>query len=372
MIGTALAAQTATVASPEKGPLSVTLDVAATLNALIWPLVALVLLLWFRDRIPDLLKDLAGRITKVDFAGLRLELAKATSMTPQYESPAARLDLRNTANAIQVSDSTAATFIAQMRDPAPADYAIVDLGAGDQWLTSRLYILAIVFERMKGLKAFVFVGHSSPARRYIGWADPRKVRWALARKYPWLEAAYAGAYAAVVGGTNTNTDAVVVASTGRLGLPSDLQDPSPSTNLIKAFLHGIQWPLGTPPVPAPLPAPVRAAPLTGAEDWTPIDNVTGTREHAVWLTSTLLEDVLGEVLDFTHVTADAIEGAGGSEKARLVLAKKGRFVAVTLVDRRFGYLVDRSALLEQLAEAVRSEASTRSQGSRDPTATEKS
>jgi hypothetical protein len=337
------------VANEATEPLKITLDIAATLSAIVWPIVVVVILYLFRERIPALLKELASRVTKLDIAGVTLEFAKAKAFVPSFASATADIDLRQRASAMQVSDSTAGTFLSQLRDPTSADYAIVNLGAGDQWLTSRLYIMTVVFARMKGLTAFVFLGQSSPSRRYLGWADPNTIRWALARKYPWLEAAYAAAYSDVVAGPNSTS--VVASSTGRLGYQFNPGDPEPSIKLLKAFLQRIQWPPepGAPPlVPPPLPAP----PSLDAPGWVLINETSQTREHATWLTSTLIEDILSEELSFSHVGYEDLQGKSRGEQVRLVLAQTGRYVAVTREDLRFEYLIDRSLLLEQVAQGV--------------------
>lgn len=334
------------------GPFSTTLDIAATVSAIVWPGVVIVVLYLLRERFPALLRELAGLVTKLDVAGVTLEFAKAKAFAPEYASASAGIDLRQRASAMQINDSTAGTFINQLRDPIAADYAIVDLGGGDQWLTSRLYIMAVVFARMKGVRAFVFLGQSGLGRRYLGWADPNRIRWALARRYPWLEAAYAAAYAEVLGTPNANT--VVTSPIGRLGYPYNSADPGPSVELLRTFLRHIQWPqeAGAPALVLPLLA---KSPLPDAPDWVLINESTQTQEHAMWLTATLLEEILGEELNFSHVRLDALQGESRSKQIRHVLARTGRYVAVVQEELRFEYLIDRSLLLEHLAQSLSNE-----------------
>ena len=336
-------------------PFRITLDVAATVGAIVWPLVVIVVLFLLRERLPALLKELAGRVTKLDIGGLTLEFAKAKAFSPEYTSATAGIDLRQRASAMQVNDSTAGTFIDQLRDPAAADYAIVDLGGGDQWLTSRLYIMAVVFARMKGVCAFVFLGQSGAGRRYLGWADPNRIRWALARRYPWLEAAYAAAYAQAAGTLNAN--AVVTSPTGRLGYTHNPADPGPSVELLRTFLRHIQWPPEA-GAPAPVVPLLATPPLADAPDWVLINESTQTREHAMWLSATLLEDILGEQLSFSYVRLDALQGEPRSKQIRRVLARTGRYVAVVQDELRFEYLIDRSRLLEQVAQSISTERDT--------------
>jgi hypothetical protein len=339
-------------------PLRITLDIAATLSAILWPVVVVVVLYLLREEFPALLKELGGRVTKLDIAGITLEFAKAKPFAPEYASPTAGIDLRQRASAMQVNDSTAGTFISQLRDPIAADYAIVDLGGGDQWLTSRLYIMAVIFARMKGVRAFVFLGQAGLGRRYLGWADPDRIRWALGRRYPWLEAAYATAYAEVAGTSNAN--AVVTSPTGRLGYRNDPADPGASVALLSMFLRQIEWPQD-PTAPAPVAPWLAPSPSPNAPDWVLINEVSQTWEHATWLTATLLEEILGEELNFSHVALDALQGEPRSKQIRHVLARTGRYVAVVQEELRFEYLIDRSLLLEQVAQALSSDAA-RTQG----------
>ncbi|MCP3955400.1 MAG: hypothetical protein GY697_24745 [Desulfobacterales bacterium] len=330
-------------------PLKITLDIAATVSAIIWPVVLIIVLYLLRERIPELLKELVGRVTKLDIAGVTLEFAKAKVFTPEFSSAAAGIDLRQHATAMQVNDSTAGTFFNQLRDPTDVDYAIVNLEAGDKWLTSRLYIMAVVFARMKNLKAFVFVDQSGTIKRYLGWVEPNRVRWALAKKYPWLEGAYAAAYADVV--ARTNATAAVISSTGRLGYQYNSDDPGPSIEIIKNFLQRSQWP--QPPGVAPLTHPPVSEPMqNNATEWVLIDENSQTQEHTTWLTSTLLDEILGDELDFAHIGLNALQGKTRNEQIRLALVQDSNYVAVTHEELRFEYLIDRSALMEKVVQTI--------------------
>jgi hypothetical protein len=57
--------------------MTTTLDIAALANAILYPIVLLVIFLLFRKEIPALLKSISGRLTKLEVAGISLELAKA-------------------------------------------------------------------------------------------------------------------------------------------------------------------------------------------------------------------------------------------------------------------------------------------------------
>src|SRR5262249_25120105 len=134
--------------------MTTTLDIAALVSAMLWPGVIIAVLLMYHNKIPLIAEWLSSRVKKLEFAGISLELAVAKPFVPDWSSGA--LDLRHSAMSIQINDSTVATFLNQLTDNGSADYAEVNLGTGKEWLTSRLFIIAIVFARMKRIKCFVF------------------------------------------------------------------------------------------------------------------------------------------------------------------------------------------------------------------------
>ena len=55
-------------------------DIAPILAAITWPLTVLLILLVYRKKIPALMDGLAGRVSKLEFAGISLELAKGKAV----------------------------------------------------------------------------------------------------------------------------------------------------------------------------------------------------------------------------------------------------------------------------------------------------
>jgi hypothetical protein len=322
-----------------------TLDIAAALSAVIWPIIVLAILLAYRSKIPIVVEGLASRVKKLEFAGVSLELAHAKPFVPEWSGSPNALDLRHKATAIQVNDSTARTFLTQLTDEGTGDYAEINLGTGEEWLTSRLFIMAIVFARMKGIECFVFVETSGAVRkRFVGWAEPAKIRWAFAQRYPWLERAYAEAYANVTSQRN----AVVVSRHGRLGYPHAPGDPNAGIELLKEFLQRVQQP----PVPVPTPAE--------PEEWVVVDPATNTQEHARWINAEELELVLGADCNVVVVRSSELRSKNAAGQLRSFLSMPARFVAVVGDDQRFEYLVRRDVLVEQVAKTMASEPNGRS------------
>jgi hypothetical protein len=340
------AGETAKTASA--GGLSVTLDIAALANALFWPAVLLLVFLTYREQIPGFVKAIGEKISKVEFSGVSIELAKAKAFTPDWSETAGGLDLRRKAVALEINDSYTETFRAQLLEEGTWEYAEINLGEGYEWLTSRLYIMAIVFARMKGIKCLVFVQTAGKfRRRLVCIAEPEKVRWALAKRYPWLEEAYSAAYSAVINFPNAapqnladvppiNQAGVIVTNEGRLGSETNATDPWPSVSLIQQFVARVQS------APAP-PRPDQA-------NWVYIASQPQPREeHARWINSIELEDLLGKDCHKTHIESSELAAKDATKHLQKLLAVPERFIAVTGPDMRFEYLIDRRLILEQLA-----------------------
>ncbi len=309
--------------------MTTTLDIAALASALLYPIVLLVIFLLFRKEIPALLKSISGRLTKVEVAGISLELAKAEPFDPNWIKEGT-LDLRHKAASINVNDSTAGNFLSQLKAEGSADYAIVNLGSGGEWLSSRLYIMAIIFERMKGVNGIVFLETTSNTRKkFVGWAEPEKVRWTFAQRFPWLETAYSEAY------FNILPAASIVSNQGRLGYSYDQDNPFPSIDLLQKFLEKIQSLPGNPPMPEE------------ENDWISLLPNDDTQEHAIWLNAEILEDILGEAL-ITESIKSGSDATTKEQQIKRCLTLAHPFIAVVKEEYRFDYMVKREKLLEQL------------------------
>jgi hypothetical protein len=326
--------------------MNVILDIAALLSALVWPAVLVFILYTYRSQLPGFFGKLVERVNKVDVAGISLELAQAKPLQPKW-SAAAGTDLRHQATSLQITDSFRASFIAQLNDEGSGDFAEITLGSGREWLTSRLYIMAILFSRMKGLKCFVFVETANiQRRRYVGWAEPEKLRWSLAKHYPWLETAYADAYSEITGQKN----ATVMTSQGRLGYPYAPLEATASIDLLSAFLSRIQHPrISTPAAP-----PAAAVAPQPASDEVEIDGATS--ERARWLDAGLLERLLGSDLNTSCLHVNDVRKSDSNTQAKHLLLADGAFVAVVSDERRFEHLLRRDLVLEQVAKHTASSA----------------
>lgn len=337
--------------------LDVTLDVGAVLTTLLWAAVIVFVFWRFREPLAAFLQALPQRIRSISAAGISLELA-APETRPLLAAEGVAVDLRHAGTPNDVNDSTLRSFYRQIEDPTPLTHAVVDLGLGTEWLSSRLYILSVILRRMRGLEAFAFVETvNDERRRFLGLVESEQVRWRLAARWPRFESALAAAQLRVWGhpydaagritipgklDPNSQPAAIdplrqgvtIADAQGRL---TDAWGPEPAAELLRWFLDAIQRPPGAQPA---------------SEEWQLLGSAPVVEEFAVWLTGSLVTDVLGSSLDPRSVRLNDWQAWSKEVRTRAVLEAEGRWVAVTRDDRIFYRLIDRHEALEQLAREV--------------------
>lgn len=339
-------AQTLSPAPPSAAtPTAAAPPVVELAKALAWPIVALALAAIFRRPITVFFSALGSRITKLSLFKVELELLPAT---PATVSPLLD-DIRTATSRAEISDSSRA-MLEQVQSDTPADFALIALGTGDEWLTSRLYIAAAMMQRMRGVRAFVFVEQApTTQRRLVAVASVRQLRWALARKYPWLEAAFVVA----------NLGAFPLSTIPAAALPPQaawLPDPRTLTPhgappLITSDTGGLQPWQARELVGRFIESLQQVDPPKGPQD--PLEWVllgTSTYERAAWVTRGLLASLLPQEAFRTY--ADALRDAPRARRTRAVLRRAAPFVALVDADREFIRLVNRNALLEEIAGSL--------------------
>ncbi len=221
---------------------------------------------------------------------------------------------------LSLSSSHVIALLEQIQGSGPSDYAVIDLGAGRSWLTTRLFLFAVLLRRMRALRTFVFVEtRDDVPQRFIGIASPDVVNWRLAREYPWLDRAFAQAYAGL--------PAVEIHS------EAGALDPGSAAQVVGAFMEH-------PEIRVTAPRP--------ADTWEQLP--TSTWEHARWINRTLLDRLFDlspartSVMDLGDLTARA--------RTLAVLEAEGAFVALVDAHGTFQRLLDRQALLETVARRL--------------------
>jgi hypothetical protein len=309
---------------------------------LAWPIAALAIALVFWRPLSALIGS--GRITKFSFFNVGIELTPATSAT---DTPLLN-DVRD-ADPAYISDSSA-MLRDQVQLNTPAHFAMIDIGVGKEWLTTRLYVAAIMLSRMRSVKVFVFVETvGSTRRRFIAVAPLAELRWSLARKYSWLEAAWNRALQKVFPPGDPKT----ISADAQSMIQSDdgAFRPYDARRVTSEFIKQVQR---SAPAPGNKGGARKAPKLTS--DWVQFDD--GRAERASWVTHELLEALMpGGTF---QAWAWAMRDAPRARRNRAVLRRSGDFTALLDDERSFLRLVNRRAVLEELAATAGEEPEERS------------
>jgi hypothetical protein len=267
---------------------------------------------------------LSGRIQKFSVFNVAVELATAQqsgARTPLLE------EIRDPTRPAFVPDS-ARGLIQGVQSAEPADFSPIFLGAGEEWLTSRLYLAAVMMERMRGIKAFVFLDRTAESERhFVAVVDVRLLRWRLARRYPWLEVAYAAAYAQTLGlDPKLMMPSTIMSDTGALAAQQ-------AEMIARQFIESLRRNL-----PAASPD----------SEWVKLGG--GFEERATWVTRALLTELLPNNVFAAKV--DEMDDQPRVKRSRAVLRKPEAYVAIVDRHDQFLSLVDRRAYLEILAGSL--------------------
>lgn len=314
-------------------------DIADIISALAWPLLVALVVWFLREPLRALAKRISGSAERVAIGaqGLSIELGSAVDTVPGEKATVLE-GVRLPEPAHRVVDSAAMTMFAQLQTEAPAPHLVVDLGEGKEWLSSRLFVFAILLRAMRHTRTLVFVETQGGVRgRFVGLASTEQTRWALARAYPWLEADYADAYAQATLLERTPSpgpNPFVVDEAGRL-------TQSVAHNIATQFVYAVQ---------KPRPAGTPSAP----NEWVELQGPEGPfSEHATWLSGAELEGALGAALRrFAAIREDSPRDLADLAREALAIQDED---AVALVDSQHRFrdrVVDRRQALEAVAQNV--------------------
>jgi len=312
-------------------PVQTEFDIAATINAILWPTAVAAIAIAYRHHLPRIISGVANRVTKLEVAGISIDLARSVEFEPTWK-PTPDVDLRRQASAVFVTDSYLQSFRQQLSAPGAGDYAVIDLGRGDQWLASRMYIMSILLSQMKGIRALVFLDSNGvTTKHFVGWAECERARVSLARRFPWLEQAYDLSYAEFLARLD-----IKIAIGGNLINPNIPQpDSDTSLQLLQTFLTKIQTPF---------------QPANLMSDYVQVGELPQpTFEHSPWITSEMIEDILGSNLHRETIDPPPKGTIPRIDLLEAILKIETKFIATVSQEHRFDYLIDRQIILEQLS-----------------------
>ncbi|MBN3760752.1 hypothetical protein [Burkholderia sp. Ac-20365] len=307
--------------------------VADLARALAWPLTALAIAVIFRTPLSQFVSAIGGRVNKLSAFKIEVELASASA--PTY---APLLDYIRTGTSIAPLADSSSTLIDQLKSTEPADFAVIYIGDGKQWITSRLFLASVMMERMRSVKVFVFVERAAQTdRHFVAVISVRELRWLLAMRYPWLQVALVKAEADTLQYDDPATSDVkrITTNTGAIETYSAQQ-------LADNFMKAIQRPIQDDAEQGIVGA--AAVPPRG---WTKLETY---EERARWVTRAFLTSFLPS--DAFEAAAKIPSEYSRARRARALLRCRAPFVALIDDDRRFVRLVNRLAYLEEVAAAL--------------------
>lgn len=300
--------------------MTITWDIAAILSAIMWPLVILILVLSFRNKLPDLVERFAGRVTKLSAFELSIELA--TFPDPPCPWPDPDIPQNSEMTGGEVSSTTLMTLFERIDVTSPWDYLIIDIKDGHFWLISRLFIFTVFLQALRGVKCVVFVESKNKNYcQFIGLTSADDVRAALNTECPWLEAALLKAM------IQKNITSL------HPWLSSD-----EASQLIYEFINHPE---------------MRKNEFPDSSDrWTQL----GTHsiwEHTEWLTSQKVIKYLHRVFydwDLSHYKD--VPGIQADKRMRELLHRPVPYIALVNSKGEFKSLLSRQKLLEQVAQSL--------------------
>jgi hypothetical protein len=311
-------------------------QIADLVQALAWPVIVLLIAFAFRRQLTASLGFLGGRVSKISVAGVGFEFAGVQGISTGAELFSAIRDPVQagafSAHAVAAISQTSGmgTLKDLIRSGERTDYAIIDLGEGERWLTSRLYIFAAMLRWALAVNEFAFVETAGGIRRrFVGKAPTSSICLILGDRFQWLPQAFSWA----TGATPLGTYSVFPGQTGPRQLPGE-PGQSQAIQLIETYLTQLQ-----------LPAP----PVGDEREWVALGPATAvsTYEHARWLTPSFVESLLGQELDSESITVTL--KTSGNDLAKQAIAAHGQYVACVDEDRRLKNLLDRYKVAEAVA-----------------------
>lgn len=285
-----------------------------------WPVTILLILLVYRKALSSFLAVISKRASEISFGSWASFKLPVLTESPIDQDVAEFKLIEGT----QLSESYKGELFKQFRSSEKNEYAVVNLGEGKEWISSRLFIFAVMLQRMKALKCMAFVYDTAQFKKlYLGAAAIEHVRWSFANRQPWLEAAFAKAYAQAAPAPQT---------LGPLEWITNDQGALTAENAELIVRSYVQLLLSLTP-----PAETR--------NWV---KIATTFEHARWVTIEEVEQTLAR-----HLSRESVVSQGEKKAdASAILKCSGPYVALTTGNGEFTSLVSRAELLEKVADKL--------------------
>jgi hypothetical protein len=292
----------------------------------------------FRRPFARMLEGVSRRVAKLSIFDVSIELVSVTTRPLSFADINIPIDDLAHGN---FTTTTITDLVDRIRQDGPPYFLVVDIGDGRRWLISRLLLFTFVLWRIGAVRCVVFVETSGECtQRLLGVATPELICAKLGGKYPWLDRALVAAWSdkktSFQREDERNVDSPYY--NGMLSLlVMPLSKPEAQT-LINRF------------VASPI---IRQSKQEAG--WEPVKGIS-TWEHTTWLTrDRIYEDLRGIfLLRDESCLVDTPDRPTG-ERNKALLRRKSPFVALVNERGELKQLVDRRALMDALADNLRSE-----------------
>ena len=302
-------------------------DIVSLLQVLLWPAILLSLLFIFRKPIGRFVEQAVPRISRLSLLNVfDVELREVAELNTQGSG----VGSATIQELVQrpYFESSMPSMLSQLEDPSASDCALIDLGKGDEWLTSRLFLLSFLLKQLRNLRCFVFVqSGDAKEKRYIGNATPEQVQDAIIRRFP----KYADELDSIL--LNFTGISLYKTRAGVQNLPN-VTLPNVSASLSTIMYQFVNTISGQNP---------------SGPDWVQLSGNINY-ENAAWVDEYQIRKMLGKELNESYVIKDI--QTTEKELVKKVMTGKGEFVAIVDVNHNYQALVDRFGMLEQISKML--------------------
>jgi hypothetical protein len=306
-------------------------DITSLANVLAWPVIVGTIFIIYRKDIGKFLRDISPHVSKFSVGPLSIEFAKVKGFEPQWSGPGP-YDFRQD-SIVPISSDSKSVLLDQIQERRIIDYAIFDLGDGNQWLSSRLYLFTRIFYMMCRIRCIVFVDqHQEIRNHFVGVADPIQIQNTLSDLFPWLEEAFANVYTThpfakkTSSNNNQTLEQFVIQFIKKITDPSKFPVPSESSY-----------------------SPVKKISQDGWAYLKKTNALENTWEHAEWLDTKKIDELFREVLNKSFIGKMDMITKSNEEQTKMILRTDGNFVAILDQNQRFEKLIDRQKLSNETA-----------------------
>jgi hypothetical protein len=338
-------------------------NVVSLVEAIAWPLIVLLILLALRPYLPEIARGLARRVTRVSWASVSMEFAVATEVRPEVWG--ALQVLRDPGSSGLVAADSSQMLFTLIREGERSDSATLDLGTGNRWLTSRLFIFSVILCELLGVRCMVFLEtRDGIPKRFVGVADPRAVRAAMRLRWDWYERAF---LSALLNFGAASPETMTRLRERLLDPGVNIKQLAPWTidpQLRSLFADSLTFDLSKAQqaenaanmyLASPLISRTVASIQPEEKEWLRLGDAgdgTVREEHAQWIKDA---DHLSRILRDALKTPSLVEVPGTSGKdleRQAVMTDDGEFVAILDPEGRFKRLLNRRTVVERVARQM--------------------